>query len=160
MGVVEHSNGAVESHLSTLEDAYGAFSVNQTTIPVPPAQYDRERERAADGRVDLYAKVWNDQSEVLYRTDGDDMTLPSTAAEGPRALEDAVCTAIAEKTGIDCTVTGVEEVTILGVRDAENEDRDTVCRLAILFEATDEGGTAGEAAEWRPPSEVSDPVYI
>jgi hypothetical protein len=160
MGVVEHSSGAVESCLSALDESYSGFSVNQTTIPVPAQQYEQERKRASEGRVDLYAKVQNTDDEVLHLTSGDETRLPSTTIDRAYTFEDTVTATVREKTGVECRVTGVEEVTILGVRHASDDDRDTVCRLAVLFEATREGGTTESDADWREPGEVAEPVYI
>jgi ADP-ribose pyrophosphatase YjhB (NUDIX family) len=160
MGVVEHSSGAVESCLSAIEESYGGFSVNQTTIPVPADQYEQERERTSNGRVDLYAKVRNTDDEVLHLTSGDDTRLPSATIDGTHTFEEAVCRTVRETAGVDCRVTGVEEVTILGVCHAEDDDKDAVRRLAVVFEATHEEGTIAEDAAWRAPGEEVQPVYI
>lgn len=160
MRVVEHSSGAVESSLSSLDEVYEDFSVNQTTIPVPETQYEHERERAATGRIDLYAKVCNDDGEVLHLTREETEQLPSTTVDDEESFERAICHAVSETVGIDCRVTGVEEATILGVADAENNDRETIWRLAVLFEAAHQAGTVDEQADWRGPSETVEPTYF
>jgi len=160
MGVVEHSSGAVETWLSTLEESYGSFSVNQTTVPVPERRYEQERARATAGRVDLYAKVTNQDSEVLHVSDDDGFRLPSTTTDGLQDFEEAICGAVRDAAAVDCQVTDVAEVTILGVADADNDDRDTVCRLGVLFEATHEAGAVGEGAQWQPATEATEPIYL
>jgi len=44
MGVVEQSHETVESYISALERSYGTFDINQSTLTVPSAEYERERE--------------------------------------------------------------------------------------------------------------------
>jgi len=158
MGVVERSSANVESCIAMLEESYSSFSVNQTSIAVSTAQYEQAKEEARKDRLDLYAKVRNSDNEVLHvRTDGA-VALPSTTTAGERSLEQAVCETVADRTGIECSITGVDRATILGISERGNEEADTIYRLAVLFEATQDAGSANENAVWQRTTIPPQPI--
>lgn len=165
MGVVEQSHETVESYISALERLYGSFSINQSTLSVLPAEYERERERASDGCVDLYVTVTNEQAEVLHIEDGDERVVPSTRIEGfPQAT--AATEFVENETGVACRVENIGQVTILGIRDSAS-DREMVYRLAVVLEASpvaesDDGeadlSSTDEQAVWQASSAVPEIV--
>jgi hypothetical protein len=134
MGVVEQSHETVESYLSALDESYGSFPVNQSTVSVPSAEYERERERASAGYVDLYTKVTNEDADVLHVEDDDELVVPSTRTN-EHSLEDVATACVEKQTGLSCAIEMVEQATILGVQNSDS-DCETVYRLAVVFEAT------------------------
>lgn len=156
MGVVEQSQETVEAYLSALDDSYESFPVNQTTVTVATEEYRRERERAGAGSVDLYARVENDQAEVLHVETGGELVLPWT-----RTTEDSIeCTAIdavEDATGVSCQLEGIEQATILGIHDADSE-HDPVYRLAVVFEGVPESGSTNTDAVWHSTTEAPEIV--
>lgn len=159
MGAVEQSCATVEACLSELDETYDSFSITQTTISVSASRYERECEKARAGYVELYAKVENDDSEVLYVEDDDELALPSTSTND-REFETAVTTAVTDTTDIDCHVVGVEEVTIIGVNNADSAESGTVYRLAILFEARPTGEGSTSKAVWEHSATRETPAYM
>lgn len=151
MGVVEQSRAAVEEQLSALEERYSQFSVNQTTFSVSTARYERERNTLDAGQIDVYTKVRNETGNVLHRNETPE--LPATQVTDIDTIETAAQQSVEETVGVECTVTGLEEATILGIHDAGNADRETIYSLAVVFTATHETGTPDETALWQ--SEVS-----
>jgi hypothetical protein len=157
MGVVEQTSGAVESQLSTLEESYGSFSVNQRTVAVPTTEYETRRNSRQE--VDLYAKVTNNQSEVLYVDTGGSKGLPSTTATVEGGLEHQLQAIVENRTGVSCQIDGIEAVTILGLRDTSNSDRETVYTLAILFDAEYTDGSLRAQAAWQQFDADDHPAY-
>jgi len=157
MGVVKQSYETVESYLSTLDEAYDSFKVNQTTVAATPDRYERERERASAGSVDLYTKVRNDDGEILHVREDEGVVLPSTRTTSER-FERSAFDAVEAQTGVECRVEGIEQATILGIRD-ESEEHEPVYRLAVVFEATHWSGSADETALWRSNPNQPSLVY-
>jgi hypothetical protein len=158
MGVVEQSCAAVESYLSMLDQSYGSFSVNQTTVAVSQSRYEREREKAGDGSVDVYTKVRNDESEVLHVQNEETRELPSATVTDAE-FERAAATAVETEAGVDCRITGVEQATILGVRNIDDDTHKTVYRLAVVFEASYTSGSVTGDAEWHDTTTQPEPVF-
>jgi ADP-ribose pyrophosphatase YjhB (NUDIX family) len=158
MGAVEQSSGVVESYLSTLEESYGSFSINQRTVSVSADRYAEEHAREAT--VELRVKVENEDAEVLHVEADGTPTLPSTTVQMDESLEPTVRSTVAEKAGIECQIQELEAVTILGLHNADDEESETLYRLEIIFEATHEGGTAGEEAVWKEHDSERNPVFV
>ena len=158
MGVVEQTSGAVESQLTALEESYGSFPVNQRTVTVPTAEYEQKRNRSEE--VEIYAKVRNENSEVLYVDADGKQALPSTRASIDDELERAACKTIREMADISCELQGVEAVTILGLHDDNDSDRETVYTLAVLFEGEHTAGSLGSGAVWQGFDADEHPVYV
>jgi len=159
MGVVERSYAAVESYLSVLDQSYGSFSVNQTTVAVSQSRYEREREKAGAGSVDVYTKVRNDESELLHVQNAETLELPSTTVTDEE-FERAAATAVENETGIDCRIVDVEQATILGVRNIDDDSHKTVYRLAVVFEASHSSGSISSDAEWQETATQPKLVYL
>jgi hypothetical protein len=134
MGAVEHSSDTVEEQLSVLKEVYDSFSVNQTTVSVAPSQYERVAAVAERGDIEVYAAVRNDDGDVLHAGDGDESELPSGTASAVDELERAARAAVREAADIEWTLAGVDRAHIRGVRDADDESRDTVYSLAVVVE--------------------------
>ena len=149
MGVVEQASGSIEDCLDSLEETYSSFAINQTTLSVSTERYERIRAND-DEIVDLHAKVRNDDGEVLHVRQDGSLTLPGVRTAVGEELEAAVCSAIEDVAGVSCCIDTVEQVTIIGVRDSGDDDRDTVYRLAVVFEGSHTDGTVAEDAVWEP----------
>lgn len=159
MGVVEHSSGAVESQLSVLENSYGSFSIHQRTVSVPSAQYEEVRSLSGSN-VEVHAKVTNSSSEALHVSENGGAVLPSTVTTVEDSLETVVCSVVVERTGITCEVTELLGVTILGVNDRTDPERETLYRLAILFDARQVDGSTTENAVWKEYDQDAHPAYL
>jgi hypothetical protein len=160
MGVVEQSSANVESCLSMLEDSYGSFSINQTTLSVPQEEYKQAKKEALADRIDIYAKVQNDDAEVLHVRDQEAHTLPSTTTSADGPLEHEAKKAVQRRTGIECSITAVEQATILGITSDDEAHSDTIYRLAVLFEATHDAGAVNENAVWQQQAKPPQPINI
>lgn len=136
MGAVEESYARVESHLDTLGDVYSSYSTNQTTIAVDPGRYEREASRAENGSIDVYTKVTNDAGEILHVGECDGQELPSATAGSVSSLESTARAAVDEAVGLECTLDGLETATILGIHDADDDSREPIYHLAVVFEAS------------------------
>lgn len=158
MGVVEQTSGAVESQLTALEESYDSFPVNQRTVTVPTAEYEQERGRSG-AEVDVRAKVRNESAGVLYVDTDEGRALPATRTSLDGELEDAARTTVDEMAGVSCEIEGIEAVTILGLHDDSDEDRETVYSLVVLFEAQYTNGTLGPDAVWRESDAESGAVH-
>ncbi|MEF8937977.1 MAG: hypothetical protein V5A32_08495, partial [Halovenus sp.] len=116
MGAVEQSSGVVESYLSTLEESYGSFSINQRTVALSAEQYTEEDDREAT--VELQIQVENEDAEVLYVEECGTLRLRSTTVSMTESLEPTVKSTVAEKAGIECRIQELDTVTILGLHNA------------------------------------------
>ncbi len=159
MGVVEQTSGAVESQLSALEESYGSFSVNQRTLTVPTAQYESRRGEDGCQQIDLYAKVRNEQSEVLHVQREGTAALPSAETTMDAGLEQTARETVRSEAGIDCQIEDVDAVTILGLQDADNTDKETVYTLAVVVAAEHTEGTADDGAVWESFDAEDHPAY-
>ncbi|WP_123538791.1 NUDIX domain-containing protein [Halosimplex salinum] len=135
MSVTEASRDRVEDRLVALREDYSGFPINQTTVAVSRDAYERASERCRRGIVDAYVQLYNDAEDVLLVEHDGEWVVPRGK---PRASERVVAgteRAIRDRTGVDCSLTGLERVTILGVRDEEDPERPPVYRLVAVFEA-------------------------
>jgi hypothetical protein len=160
MGVVEQSSATVESCLSMLEEHYGSFSINQTTLSVPEDEYEQARAEARDEQIDIYAKVRNDDAEVLHVQDQNAVTLPSTTTSGTSSLEQDAKTTVQQRTGIECSISAIEQATILGIANDDDADSDTIYRLAVLFEACHDDGAVNENGVWQQTVNSPQPITV
>ncbi|WP_415380917.1 hypothetical protein [Halosimplex sp. TS25] len=142
MSVAEGSRDRVEERLVALEEDYSGFPVNQTTLAVPRKAYERTGERCQRGIVDAYVQLYNERDDVLLVENDGEWVVPHGE---PRTNERVVAgteRAIRERTGIDCVLTGLARVTILGVRDESEPERSPIYRLIAVFTAeTDSEGS-------------------
>ena len=153
MEAVETTSGAVEGQLAELDEVYGTFSVDQTTVAVPRPRYERER-ATEPGRIEVYAKIQNDSAKVLH-VDADSPELPSTTVTDVADIESAARAAVREATGVECTCTGLDRAHIRGVRDADDEERETVYRLAVVVEGRHESDSDDDRGVWQSTAEPS-----
>jgi hypothetical protein len=147
MSVGEVSRERVEQRLVSLDEAFESFPVNQTTLTVAPETYRQVREQAQQGLVDAYVQLSNDAGQVLLG-EGDGGVDPVVEPSPGETLVDGVCRAIDDLTGVECTLTGLERVTILGVCREDADEPDPVYRLVVVFAGDAVGGTAGTDFEW------------
>lgn len=134
--------------LAGLEESYGSFPVNQSTVSLPEERYASVRDRQPDGCVDAYAEIRNAESEVLRVADDGEWVLPGTCLPLDCALGQRVHEAVARQAGIEWTVGGLSRATIAGIRDADHADRETIYRVEVVFTGRHTAGRPGEGAEW------------
>jgi ADP-ribose pyrophosphatase YjhB (NUDIX family) len=160
MGVVARSREAVEDRLAGLLDTYGSVPVNQTTVSLPADRFAAVRERDAGGLVDAYVAVSNRDDQVLHVDAGDGLELPGTATAGNDPLERDARRAVEEATGVVCELDGLREVTIAGIRNADDPDGTTVYRLVVVFSARYLEGAVETDARWAERTREVAPVYV
>lgn len=154
MSIPEHSEGWVTDQLSRLTDEYGSAPVHQLSWTVPEERYERaaaveDGERAAAG-----VRVTNDADEILLVRDRhNEWACPRGPVEPDESLENGAVRNVQEATGIDCTVEGVERITIVGVSDEADRDRPPIYCLIVLFVGSCGPGERVECADspvrWR-----------
>lgn len=154
MAVADLSRDVVEERLGALEEAYASFTINQTTLGVPQETYDRVRDRCTEGIADVYVKVSGDEGDVLLVERDRGWVVPSVQPSARDPLEIGVSRELAETTGVECRITDLERVTILGVCHEDDPDRETVYRLVAVFTAERTAGTPAASAAWH--SELPD----
>ena len=147
MGAVEQSSGEIESYLSSLEESYGSFSINQQTVTVSAEQYDREY--TENDSVEVYVKVENESQDILHLDEGGEPTLPSTTVPFGESLEPMVKSTVAQEAGVNCRIQTLETVTILGLHKSDSGDSETLYRLAMVFEAKTPTGGGNERVVWK-----------
>jgi hypothetical protein len=150
MDVGSRSHKQVTARLDELQDSFNTLAVNQTTAGVPTDSYERARERVASpdrAVTSLYVAVRNDDDDVLV-VDEDTTELVGPIDGAPTEVGPAVCSTVRERTGVDCTIVGIERATILGLRDDANPDRTTVYQLVVELAGVYEAGDPGEGATW------------
>jgi hypothetical protein len=146
---VAGNRGHIEEHLASLEDQYGSFPVNQTTVSLPDEQFERAQETSDQQTVDAYVEVRNDDHEILHVSDSGAMHLPGDAIDLSDSIDSQVTDAVAETTGIDCAVEGIESATITGLRNEDDPDGETRYHLIVLFDAAYRAGSADADAYWE-----------
>lgn len=154
MSVADLSRERVESRLAALEETYASFAVSQTTLSVSPPVYERARERCAEGLADVYVQVYNEAGDVLLVEGDGEWVVPHAKPDRDEPLEGGTCRTLADRTGVECAVTDLERVTILGVCHDGDPERDTVYRLVPVFSAERVDGTPEAVAAWH--SELPD----
>jgi len=139
----------VADRLGVLEQAYGSFPVNQTTLSVSADAYDRARERYSEGLADVYVQVYDETDDVLLveRTNG--WAVPRVEPGVDDRLETGTRRNLAARTGVECRLVDLKRATILGVRDGGDPDRDPVYRLVTVFAAEHTGGSPRDGAAWH-----------
>ena len=150
MPVAERSRERVQSRIATFEETYDSFPINQTTLSVSAAAYRRARERCHEGTVDAYVRIHGDSDDVLL-VDGDDGAVVPNVVLGPEErLEAGARRAVSEATGVECSVTSLDRVTILGIRNDDDPDHDPVYRLVVVLTGSYVDGTPTADAAWHP----------
>lgn len=149
MSVAEVSRERVEERLAALEESYSSFPVNQTTLTVTGAVYERARERCRGRLVDVYVQVFDDDENVLLVEGDGSWVVPHCEPESDERLEAGARRALGEETEVDCRITGLRRATILGVLDEEAPERAPVYRLVAVFVGEHVDGLPGEGAAWH-----------
>jgi len=153
--MVGRSRDAIGDGLESLQERYGSFPVNQTTLSLSPAAYRDAADRAEEGIADVYVRVHNDDGEVLQVDAEGRPRVPRCVSSDEKPLKERARRAVEQTTGVTCAVDEIVRVTIAGVRNAQDPDAETVYRLLVLFDATYEGGTVRNGS-WQPDSDVSE----
>jgi ADP-ribose pyrophosphatase YjhB (NUDIX family) len=149
MSVANLSGDRVADRLGVLEEAYAPFPVNQTTLAVSPAAYERVRERCSKGLADVYVKVYDEADNVLLTERDDDWAVPHVEPSVEEHLETGTRRRLVEQTGVETALTDVERATILGIRQEGDPDRNPVYRLIAVFTAEYIRGRPVDGVAWQ-----------
>ena len=151
MGIPERSRERVEEYIGGLEEIYGSFPLNQTTLSLPGERYDevRERERETGGFVDAYIQVYDSQHNVLHVARNGHVDLPGVRVRMDTETESQVRSAVRERTGVECAVERVERATIAGVRNGDNDDCGTLYHVVVVFSGQHVAGAPAEDTVWQ-----------
>lgn len=160
MGVAARSREAVQDRLESLQRTYGNVTVNQTTISLPADRFRAVAEQYTDGLVDAYVAVRNHDEEVLHVDAEEGLELPGTATESDESPEARARRAVEEATGVVCRIDGLREVTIAGIRDADEPEGKTLYRLVVVFSAEYLEGAVEADAEWADRAREVAPLYV
>jgi len=160
MGIAERSRARVEDVLSDLEGSYDSFPVNQTTLTLPEERYERARREYGEGAVDTYLRIANEDGEVLHVTDDGQAGLPGVVGQPDHAVECDLERRVERQTGVECSVDGLEEVTIAGLGNADAPDDPTYYRLLVVYEASYQCGDLAEGVEWQPGTAEPRPAFV
>ena len=158
MGSDGSTNDRVGRGIDRLEESFGSFPVNQTTLGVAGADYETARRRADAGLIDIYVRVRNEDGAVLHVCGDEALSVPRCVHGPDEVLSGAISECIRDETGVDCTVDDVARVTIAGVHDEADPDAHTVYRLIVLLDADHERGTP-DGAVWKP-DEAAFPDFV
>lgn len=142
------SGNEVGEHLERLEDRFGPFPVDQTTISVGSAVYDRACERVNEGVVDAIVRVWNEAGDVLHVEREDDWRLPRRRGTTVASLTETVERGVWADLAVECQVDGLGRVTIVGVRNRDDPEAETVYRLLAVVDASHATGDPRDG-QWR-----------
>jgi hypothetical protein len=153
MSVVDRSRDHVEDLLADLEEGFESFPVTQTTVSVPSSGYERLAERCREGIARVAVHVHNDSGEVLLVEGDDGLVVPGTSITAEESVEGSAREAVTQLGGIDCRIEEIQEVTIAGVHDEHDPDREPVYRLVVLVSASQTGGSPAAGSCWSsdPP---------
>ena len=149
MGRVAGSRERVEDYLSGLEQIYGSFPVNQTTVSLPREQFERVGADHELRLVDAYVEVRDVNRQVLHVESGSTTELPGGAVDLDGPVEQQLKETVREDTGVECVVEDVESATITGVRDEDEPESETLYHLTVVFGASYESGTVAGEARWE-----------
>ena len=134
MDVAGRSEQWVGDQLGRLTDEYGSESVHQASWAVPAERYDRIADVAVDERAAAGVRVTNDNGEVLLVRDRrNEWGAPRGRVDPDESLEEGAIRNVREATGVDCTIDGVERISMVGVGDETDRDRSSIYCLVVLF---------------------------
>lgn len=145
---VTASRERVSAVLSALERAYGSVPVSQTTVSVPPVQYEEFGAVADRTVLDVRVHVRDDDRSLVV-TEGGRTDAPVGPVRSTDRIERAARDVVRRTTGVECRLTDLEHVVIVGVSDAADSDRETRYRLTAVFDADYVDGDPAGDAEWR-----------
>ncbi|MBX0321790.1 NUDIX domain-containing protein [Halomicroarcula sp. F13] len=150
MDVSDRSRARVEERLTRLDEEFGSPSVTQTTFEVGEESYQRAVEQSRDGQLDVHAIVRDEDGAVMLREGDGEWMLPRGQTRPGENVETAAKRIVRDAAGVDCTVTDAVRANISGVRNADDEDDETVYRLSVVFtaELVEDDESAGEAVRW------------
>lgn len=149
MPVAELSRERVAERLTGLQESYDSFPINQTTLTVATDAYERARDRCQRGLVDAYVQVSDDDGDVLLVERDGGWVVPHAEPGPGKRIETGARQAVRERTGVECSVTGLRRVTILGVRDVGDRERPPVYRLVAVFTADRVAGSPADGSAWH-----------
>lgn len=144
----------VTDQLSRLTDEYGSAPVHQLSWTVPTERYDRAAQTDDQERATAGVRVTNSENELLLVRDRhDEWACPRGPVAADESLEDGAVRNVHEATGINCTVEGVERITIVGINDEADRDNPPWYCLIVLFTGSCGGEELVECADgpvrWR-----------
>ena len=150
--------GRVGEGIERLEERFGTFPVNQTTLSVSESDYEAARERAATGKIDVYVRVHNEAGDVLHLRNDGEYAVPQCVNHPDEPLGITVARTVRGAASVECNVDDVARVTIAGINDEADPEASTVYRLIVLLDAKYECGRV-ENAVWES-GEPAIPEYV
>jgi hypothetical protein len=159
MGTAAQSQARVEDLITDLERLYDSFPVNQRTVALPRERYEHAQERFEGQSVDSFVEIENDDGDVLHVGEDGAEALPGSVGRPGEALQHEAARAVARQTGVDFSIDGLSEVTILGISNADESDAETLYRILVVFSANYEGGEPLPGTVWRSASGVPSPIF-
>ena len=144
--VTSSSRDRVETALRSLREKHRSFDVHQASVALAPTSYDTA---LSDGLVDAAVRVENAAGEVLT-VEGDwrEPRVRVDHREGTDLLETAR-SALADRTGIVCRVTGLQEVSMLTIHDEADTDRAPKFALDVRLSGRYESGEPRDGHVWH-----------
>lgn len=147
-------SGGASRYLDVLYEEYDRFDVQQTTVGVDPEEFSA-LEDLPDGTA-VRIRVESESGEgVLALPDGDECSLPGGVLDADPVPE-AVAGLVERRTGVRCTIDGLDRVSIVCLRCETLEEE--IWTLSALFAATATEGTPSRGAVWCEPPLDSTPA--
>ena len=121
--------------IERLEERFGSFPINQTTLSVSEADYETACARADAGKTDAYVRVHNDEGDVLRLCNDREYDVPRCVNDPAEPLAVSVARTVRKEANVECTIDDVARVTIAGVNNEADPDSPTAYRLITLLDA-------------------------
>lgn len=143
------SMARVSALLAHLRAEFGGFHVQQTTLGVSTAAY--ERARAAAEAAEVRVRVRDDRGQELKVEEDLEWVFPGGWVPVTECsdLAGAAVRLVEEATGVRPVVEELERAAIVCVHDQGIPDREPLYRLTALFEASPAAGEPNEDARWE-----------
>jgi ADP-ribose pyrophosphatase YjhB (NUDIX family) len=138
------SEGA-SRYLDVLYEEYDRFDVQQTTVGVNPEEFSALEDRPDGAAIRVQVEG---EAGVLAVPDGNEWALPGGVLDTDPD-PDAVAALVERRTGVRCSIDGLDRVSIVCLRCEVVDDE--IWTLSALFSATAAGGAPRPGTAWREP---------
>lgn len=133
----------VAARLEALYDAYDGFDVTQTTVTVGRSEFESVESRGDVAEVRVRVRG---ADGVLAVTEDDERVTPGGVVDGDGPLTDAAAELVAEQTGVDCRIEGLDRVSLACLQCEETGAE--VWELSALFAAVADSQAPADGAAW------------